>query len=131
MSRVESARWGAQRGPPAQTPSGRERGYVARRETPADIKDHHNRQHDRDKKQHVLGADRAELNGRDVGFVLVIVRVGATVMGMGCVRPTAVAVVVDMHVQAAELRPEQAQANQKNQWQCRAAHGESIHIAGA
>ena len=79
----------------------------------------------------MLGADRAELDGRDIGFVLVIVRVGAAIMGMGRMRPTTVAVVVDMHVQTAELRPEQAQANQKNQWQCRAAHGESIHIAGA
>jgi len=75
----------------------------------------------------MLGSDRADIDSRDVGFVLVIVRIGTAVVRMCGMRGARVAVLIDMHVQAAELRSEEAQAGQDNQRGGHdPAHGESI-----
>ena len=98
-----------------QAPSGRERGQMSRCESADCIDEHRDRERDRDQKQQMLGSDRAEIDGLDVRLVLVIVRIVAAGMRMRGVRRARVAVVVDVHVQPAELSPDQAQASQCDQ----------------
>jgi len=86
---------------------------------PADrIDEHHDRERDRNQKHEVLGGDRAEIDGLDVGLVLMIVRVVAAGVRVRRVRCARVAVIVDVHVQTAELGPDEAQASQQYEWQC-------------
>jgi len=75
----------------------------------------------------MLGGNRAELDDRDIGLVLVVVGVGAAVVDVRAVGSARVAVIVDMHMQAAELQPEQTQNGNQSQRSRHAVHVRSIH----
>jgi len=85
-----------------------------------------------EQKDQMLRRSGAELEYSNVRILAVIVRVARRVVivgvrgvvDMGTVRGTAIAAVVDVHMQPTELQAEQAQRDEERQWRDGAIHGQ-------